>query len=277
MATLTTQDLVKQLKDGAGLPTDKAVAVVKILTQILESSRTVRLPEKKAVLFVVMPDLEDKAATALREIAAATPSPHTLAAFSRALKHAKEPLAAAVLTRFASAIAKVLETLPAEALSDAAAAPTDLGAVLTALEASESLAADQESEALEAVRIRGLEARRQLLQAEGGAWAVQQAGRYLGITRQAVDKRRRAGRLLAVSAGRRGYLYPVWQFTQEGVLPGLEAVLDALRGHDPWTAIIFILSPNSQLGGKTPLQTLRQGRVTEVIEAAAEFGEHGAA
>jgi hypothetical protein len=72
-------------------------------------------------------------------------------------------------------------------------------------------------------------------------------------------------------------VYPVWQFSQGGTLPGLEEVLTELRGHDPWMQVIFMLSENTRLSGLAPLHELRHGHVDEVRRAARMLGEHGAA
>ena len=55
------------------------------------------------------------------------------------------------------------------------------------------------------LRLRGLRAKRELIEAEGGVWTVDQVARHLHLTRQAVDKRRRAGRLIGLDVGRRGF------------------------------------------------------------------------
>jgi hypothetical protein len=98
-----------------------------------------------------------------------------------------------------------------------------------------------------------------------------------GISRQAVDKRRRAGKLLALPAGERSWRYPVWQLEAEGgVLPGLEEVLRNFGVEDPWTRAAFLLGGNDRLSGKRPLDALREGLVEDVARAARSVGEHGA-
>jgi hypothetical protein len=97
------------------------------------------------------------------------------------------------------------------------------------------------------------------------------------MTRQSVAKRRKAGKLLALTVGRRGYLYPSWQFARHGVLSGWETILRALAANDPWAQVIFMLTPSDRLGDQRPLDVLRHGRVKEVKVAASAFGEHGAA
>ncbi|HQP34399.1 MAG TPA: hypothetical protein PLI95_04455 [Polyangiaceae bacterium] len=126
-------------------------------------------------------------------------------------------------------------------------------------------------------RTRGLVAQREMLDVEGPPVTVGEVAAHLRISRQAVDKRRQAGKLLAVSLGTRSYLYPRWQLTEEGVLRGLEDVLRILAQHPPWAQLRFFVSGNHRLGGKRPLDMLRQGRVDKVLRAAKAFGEHGAA
>jgi hypothetical protein len=116
-----------------------------------------------------------------------------------------------------------------------------------------------------------------LLDAEGGAVGVQEVANLLGLSRQAVNKRRRNGTLLAVSLGRRGYLYPVWQFATGGVLPGLRGVLEDLKGHDSWMQLAFMLNPSPCLEGESPLAELRRGNIDAVRVAARSYGEHGPA
>jgi hypothetical protein len=102
--------------------------------------------------------------------------------------------------------------------------------------------------------------------------------KLLGISRQAVDKRRRAGKLIGVSLGKRGYAYPIWQFGGgHGTLHGLEDVLEAMSEFGPWTQYAFMIGGNYRLNGETPLACLRRGEVEPVVRAASAYGEHGAA
>ena len=96
------------------------------------------------------------------------------------------------------------------------------------------------------------------------------------MSRQSVDKRRKQGKLLAVTTGKRGYLYPVWQFGDGGVLPGFEDILSALSDLDPWMKMIFMLGGNSFLDNRTPLELLREGHVEKILKAARAIGEQGA-
>ena len=114
------------------------------------------------------------------------------------------------------------------------------------------------------VRLRGALAKRKLLQMDGGVLSPSSAAALFGVSRQAVGKRRAAGRLLGVE-GPRGYLYPAWQFTDRGMLPGFEDTLRALR-----------LEPDAATGNERPLDLLRTGRLDTVARAAELYGEQAA-
>ncbi len=161
-------------------------------------------------------------------------------------------------------------------LREAVSAPTDYGVLLTALESEPGLSLLSQEDPLAEARLRGIEARRQLLAAEGGTVGIQQVADLLKISRQAVYKRHRAGRLLAVDCGRHGYAFPVWQLVPGGVLPGLEKTLRALSDLDPWMKLAFFLGETVALKDVSPLEALRKGQLDDVLRAAQLYGEHGA-
>lgn len=104
----------------------------------------------------------------------------------------------------------------------------------------------------------------------------------LGITRQAVNVRRQEHKLLAVPEGR-SYRYPAWQFTNGGVVGGLERVLQELGDTPPIMVVQFLRSPSSGLDERSPLdvllgaQSLRAREQADaldtVLRAARLFGE----
>lgn len=198
-------------------------------------------------------------------------------AVSQALSVRGDELREALLTRWLATATDALHRVPTTTLGEAAAASTNVQAVLRVLEAPEMVDPADPEQTLAIARVRGLEARQQLLDAEGGAWTVDQVASHLSVSRQSVDKRRKVGKLLALTVGRRGYLYPSWQFARHGVLSGLETILRALAANDPWAQVIFMLSPSDRVGNQRPLDALRHGKVEEVKVAASAFGEHGAA
>jgi hypothetical protein len=122
-------------------------------------------------------------------------------------------------------------------------------------------------------RLRGIEAKRKLLETEGDPLSSAQAAKLLKISRQGVDKRRRENKLLGLELGKKGYHYPSWQFD----LRGLEQVLTALGGRDPWEKLSFFLNPSAILGDHTPLTALRgkKDNLTDIVNAAVSYGEQG--
>jgi hypothetical protein len=186
------------------------------------------------------------------------------------------PLMQALLRR---AIAAVLRfaTLSEDSVMNATAAPTDLAALVRALSSDELLDDLKQAEPLAPAFIRGIEAKRRLIEEHGGALTAEQVAEIIGISRQAVDKRRRAGKLLAISTGRHGFRYPVWQFDESGMLPGLEDVLSVLATHDEWAQTIFFLGKNPRLGDRSPLEMLKTGKLKQVLDSAQVYGEHGSA
>ena len=180
-------------------------------------------------------------------------------------------------SRVLTALTRLEDELPREQIDAASAAPTDYMVLLEAL-TSPSVATQLTAEdPLAAARLRGVERQQVLLKKSGGVLKGAQAAELLGISRQALDKRRRQGRLIGLTQGRRGYAYPVWQFEHGRTLSNLENVLGRLRDHDPWMQLTFFLNANDRLDGSSPLDLLRSGKVESVLEAAASYGEHGAA
>ena len=169
----------------------------------------------------------------------------------------------------------VVSQLHEAALKDALNAPTEFETILNALERPEVAASVRDQDPLAMARLRGIEAKRRILTEDGGMLSAEKAGEILRMSRQAVEKRRKAGRLIGVSLGRRGFGYPAWQFTERGTLPHFETVLEALKEHDAWTKLVFFTSENAALDGRKPLDALRAGKVEEVLAAARMYGEQG--
>lgn len=182
-------------------------------------------------------------------------------------------LGSAFAARAHRAIDRLSGQLSSDTLTQALSAPSDVDALIEALLHAVSV---EPTDPLGSARLRGVQAARKLLEEEGGVLSAEDFGDVLGITRQAVNQRRQAGKLLALQVGRHGYSYPAWQLTETGTLPGLEDVLTALEGHDPWMQARFFLTPQARLHRQRPLDALLEGRVEPVVEAARIYGRHGA-
>jgi len=99
------------------------------------------------------------------------------------------------LTRGLRALTRMAEAMPPDALTEAATADSDYAVLVAALEKPTALAELQRHDPLAETRLRGLHERQRLLAAEGGVLSGEEAAHLLGISRQAVDKRRRLGRV----------------------------------------------------------------------------------
>lgn len=166
---------------------------------------------------------------------------------------------------------------PSAAVVEVLAAASDYSMLLLILSTPEALSTLTATDPLASARLRGLVVKQQLLEAEGGCLSSTQVASLLGITRQAVDKRRRSGQLIGLPTGKNRFAYPAWQFTTGETLPGLETVLQHLQVRDPWMQTAFMLNGNLRLDGMSPLEALRQGKQEEVGKAAQTYGEQGAA
>lgn len=92
-------------------------------------------------------------------------------------------------------------------------------------------------------------------------------GERLGLSRQAIDNRRKAGRLLALDAEKRGQRYPAWQIGPDGrVIPGLEKILAVLPG--PWEAYRLLAGPAPDGSDRPAWAMLADGMVAPVLDEA---------
>ncbi|MBY5362298.1 helix-turn-helix domain-containing protein [Rhizobium leguminosarum] len=165
----------------------------------------------------------------------------------------------AFLRRATSALERISANVPAKDLADALSAPTDAGSLAQLLSRSDMVgAAINDLDPLVPALARNVEHRQNLVERAGGTVSAEDAGRMLGISRQAVDKRRRAGTLLAVREGS-DWRYPLCQFDQGEMIAGISDVVRGFAAAGPWIALDFLLAADMALGGRTALQALRDG------------------
>lgn len=93
----------------------------------------------------------------------------------------------------------------------------------------------------------------------------------LGITRQAVNDKRRKGQLLGLEGARRGFRYPVWQLDAEG-RPRAELALLHEQLGGPWAVYRFLVQPHGELGGLTGREALERGNLKAARDAAESIG-----
>lgn len=189
------------------------------------------------------------------------------------LVSSKEPAAQIFLAR---AVRVLLDLSSTRAVVEAASARTDYEVLLSVLKSREIVNELVKADPLAQAKLRGIEAKKRLLSAEGGILSTQEVASLLDISPQAIHKRRRAGKLIGIAQGLNQYYFPAWQFEGNHTVAGLEKVLGVLSDHDPLMQVVFMLNPNDRLDGQRPLDLLRANRLDEVLTAAKTLGEHGA-
>lgn len=180
-------------------------------------------------------------------------------------------------SRAFNALSSITNELSSQSVEELTASPTDFELLVNALSAASIAAESSDGDPLIRAKLRGIEHRKRILEKLGGTLSAEQVSELIGISRQAVDRRRSQNQLIGLTQGKRGYAYPAFQFEDGKTLDGLKKVLDALSGHDPWMQSIFFANGNDRLNGRTPLDALRQGKTEGVVRAAEAYGEQGAA
>lgn len=151
-------------------------------------------------------------------------------------------------------------------------ASTDVGTLAYVASELAGSSAVAELDPTAALLAEGAKVKQELLERAGGAVGVSDVARILGITRQAVDKRRRAHRLIAVSHGH-DHAYPAAQFVDGGLVPGLDKALAAMPVADPWMRLEWLVTEDDELDGACPLDALKAGRIGDVVANAAGHGD----
>jgi hypothetical protein len=112
-----------------------------------------------------------------------------------------------------------------------------------------------------------------LLREAGGLMPADQAAQRLGVTTQTLDSRRTLV-FIRTEDGRSGY--PRFQFESERMVHGVGKVLSAIGVEAAWMQLSFFFLRLDELGGRTPVEAIRDGALDSVVRAATHFGRHGA-
>lgn len=129
---------------------------------------------------------------------------------------------------------------------------------------------------LAAARLRGVEAREQLVDEAGGLLRLSQVADRLGVTPQAVTGRRLRETILAVPMPNGEWVYPACQFADVDLVSGMDAFVRAFADDvDPWTKLSVLIAPSRRFGGKSALELLSEGREEEATSIAGTYGVQG--
>ncbi|HAS1293307.1 TPA: DNA-binding protein [Enterobacter hormaechei] len=129
-------------------------------------------------------------------------------------------------------------------------------------------------------RRENLEAFYNSLQELGGTLKVNVVADKLGITRQAVNVRVKKNQLIAFKQNA-DYIFPVFQFTEKGLVPGFKEIMNAFDEDTHPMLRLGVLKTPIQISedlSKTPIQIMQDGAKPEELElairAARLFGSH---
>ncbi len=124
---------------------------------------------------------------------------------------------------------------------------------------------------------RGLSARQQLLTEEGGSLSADDAAREIGLSKTAILNRYHNGNIIGWREERQNAVrFPVWQFNEHRVIPGIEECLKVLNQGDRIDdsgRLLFFLQQNLRLNGKRPIDYLREKQLGPVLLAAQAYVE----
>ncbi len=191
-------------------------------------------------------------------------------------KHPKDSSCTVVLVRVLTAVVEILDRMDSAIdSSKVASASSDFEVLLLLLEEPSVLAELKNRDPLAGAKLRGLRMQMNLLEKEGGCVSALEAGKILGMSKAGVHKARSEGRILGLPRGQNQYLFPIWQFPNGKLLPGLKDVYAAIQGNE-WMKASFMLSANSRLAEQTPAALLQLGQIKPVLQAAKLYGDHGA-
>ena len=110
---------------------------------------------------------------------------------------------------------------------------------------------------LSPARARALKHQEEIAEEAGVTLSVGQAANLLGISRQALDKRRKVGSILGVRMGA-DWKYPEFQFKIRQPLARLKDVVQAHHGVDGWVVLDSILARDAAYGNRNIVDLLSQ-------------------
>ena len=110
-----------------------------------------------------------------------------------------------------------------------------------------------------------------LLAAHGGCFRQSTVIDLMGLENAStLDRWREHRQIIAVRSEGDEWVYPVWQFAkkQRRIMLGIRDCLAELAFEDESEPVMFFLTSLDNLGGHTPLERLRAGKIEAAIMAA---------
>src|ERR1700722_20016217 len=113
-----------------------------------------------------------------------------------------------------------------------------------------------------------------LLAARGGCIRDSDVVDMMGLEDPSIVDRWRDHRQIVCVKDEAGqWVYPIWQFARKHrrVMLGVRDCLAELTFETEWEPVIFFLSGLDSLGGHSPLDSLRYGKIEAAIKAARHY------
>jgi hypothetical protein len=124
---------------------------------------------------------------------------------------------------------------------------------------------------------RASEQRQSLLTRAGGSLTATEVASRLGIDARRVNRLRASDGLLAVPDSNGNWLYPACQLDGNVVTPGLKEVIAEFAVTNPWTRLYVLISRDSALSGRSPIEALKDGDLEAARRIVRGYGQQGAA
>jgi hypothetical protein len=170
------------------------------------------------------------------------------------------------------ALGQISDTDVLDALSES----EDRNFVLRLLGTPGALRQPEYQEPLTSSMLEGIRAREDMLDAEV-MLTGDQVAELLGVSRQTVHNRRLGNKLLAFERGKRGFVYPAWQFRDGKTVSGLEQALERFAGEGPLTRYRVLRQPDARCGGRSVVDLLHAGEIEKALDLVEIAFEQGAA
>ena len=115
-----------------------------------------------------------------------------------------------------------------------------------------------------------------LLARYGGCFRQSDVVELMGLDDAAtLDRWRKNHQIIAIQNNAGEWLFPTWQFArkQRRIMLGIRDCLAELTFEEESEPIRFFLNPMKKLGGHSPLDRLRAGKIEAAIMAARRYGQ----
>ena len=116
---------------------------------------------------------------------------------------------------------------------------------------------------------------RNLLAARGGCIHEAEVADLMGLEDGSIVGRwRNRGQIVSLRDEAGQWVYPIWQFARKHkrIMLGIRDCLAELSSENEWEPVAFFLTGMKDLGGHSPLESLRAGKIEAAIKAARQYG-----